>query len=152
MAKQKTAIPIDLVTICSAIIVVAFFFPWVKYGVTYSGYEIPGIARVAAKATSFKSWTGRFDINVYLVYLLYIVPIGAAAVLVLGYLRKPVRIPAMVVAAVPLVGVVYGLIRVGFEIFSYIGIGGWLTIVAATVMALFLSGIIKVPGMPARKH
>jgi len=151
MAKQKISIPIDPITICSAIIVVAFFLPWVRYGVSYSGYEIPDIARLAAKATSLKSWTGRFDINVYLVYLLFIVPIGAAAVLVLSFLNKPVRVVAMIVSAMPLAGFAYGLIKVGFKIFSYIGVGGWLTIIAAAIMALALAGVIKMPGRKGRR-
>ena len=152
MAKNRINIPIDLVTITAAVIVVAFFMPWVKYGVSYSGYEIPGIARMVAKLASFKTWTGHFDINVYLVYLLFIVPLGAVVVLVLSVMNKPARIPAMVVAALPLAGFIYGLIRVGFKIFSYIGIGGWLTIIAAAVMALSLAGIIRLPGRGARRR
>lgn len=152
MAKNKINIPIDLVTISAAVIVVAFFLPWVRYGVSYSGYEIPAIARMVAKLTSFKAWTGRFDINVYLVYLLFIVPLGAAAVLVLSAMNKSVRIPAMVVAALPLAGFLYGLIRVGFKIFSYIGLGGWLTIIAAAVMALALASIIQMPGKSAGRR
>jgi len=152
MAKRKPEIPVNIVTICSAIVVIAFFLPWVRYGVSYPGYEIPDIARLAARMTSFKSWTGRFDINVYLVYLLYIIPVGATAVLILSYLQKPVQILAMVLAALPLAGFVYGLISMGFKIFSYIGIGGWLTIVAAAVMALSLAGFIQMSGKPARRR
>lgn len=151
MAKNKINIPVDLVTISAAVIIVAFFLPWVKYGVSYSGYEIPGIAKMVSKVTSFKSWTGRFDINVYLVYLLFIVPLGAAAILVLGAMNKPVRIVAMVVAALPLAGFVLGLIKVGLKIFSYIGFGGWLTIIAAAIMALSLAGVIQTPGKGTRR-
>jgi len=145
MAKQKISFPIDAISICAVVIVLAFFLPWVKYGVSYSGYEIPGIARLAAKMTSFKALTGHFDINVYLVYLLYLVPIGAVAVIILGVMGKPARYVAMVVAAMPLAGFLYGLISMGLKIFSHIGIGGWLTIVAAAVMALSLAGLIRLP-------
>lgn len=152
MAKNKINIPVDLVSISSAVIVVAFFLPWVKYGVSYSGYEIPDIARMVAKLTSFKAWTGRFDINAYLVYLLFIIPLGAAAVLVLSAMNKPARFPAMVVAALPLAGFIYGLIRIGFKVFTYIGVGGWLTIAAAAVMALALGGVIAWPRKRARRR
>jgi len=152
MAKQKISIPIDLVSICSAIIIVAFFLPWVRYGVSYSGYQIPDIAHLAAKVTSFKSWTGRFDINVYLVYLLFIIPIGAVAILVLGALGKPVRAVTIAVATMPLAGFAYGLISMGLKIFSYIGIGGWLTILSAAVMALSIAGVIKMPGKLVRRR
>lgn len=152
MARNKIKIPIDLITISAAVIVVSFFLPWVKYGVSYSGYEIPDIARMVAKVTSFKSWTGHFDVNVYLVYLLFIVPVGAVAILVLSAINKPVRILTMAVAALPLAGFVIGLIKVGFKIFTYIGPGGWLTIAAAAAMALSLAGVIQMPGKPARRR
>ena len=152
MVKQKLVPKVDLVTISATIILVAFFLPWVRYGGSYTGYEIPDIARIAAKATSFKAWTGRFDINVYLVYLLYLVPIGALAILVLSAVSRPLGIVAMIVAAMPLAGFVYGIFSMGFKLFSHIGIGGWLTIVAAAVMALALAGIIQMPGKLVRRR
>lgn len=145
MAKTKISVPVNLVTLSAAVIVVAFFLPWVKFGGSFSGYEIPDIARVVGKATSFRSWTGRFDINVYLVYALYLVPIGAVAVLALGINGNNSRPVAWVTAAMPLAGFVFGLIRMGFDIFSRIGLGGWLTILAAIVMMLSLLEIVPIP-------
>jgi len=146
MAKKKPALPINLLTLSAAVIVLAFFLPWVKFGGTFSGYEIPGFASAVGKATSLKAWTGKFDINVYLVYALFLVPLGAAAVLVLSFMGKNVRTIAWIPAAMPLAGFVYGLIRAGMDVFSYISIGGWLTIAAALVMALSLLNILKLPG------
>jgi hypothetical protein len=150
MAKNKSALPINLLTISAAIIVVAFFLPWVKFGGTFSGYEIPGLASSVGKATSLKAWTGKFDINVYLVYALFLVPLGAAAVLVFSFMGKSAKQVAWVPAAMPVAGFVYGLIRAGMDIFSYIAIGGWLTIVAALVMLLSLLNVIRMPGSSRR--
>ena len=146
MAKKKSALPINLLTISAAIIVVAFFLPWVKFGGTMSGYEIPDFASAVGKATSLKAWTGKFDFNVYLVYALFLVPLGAAAVLVLSFMGKDANKVAWIPAVMPLAGFLYGLIRAGMDVFSYIGIGGWLTIVAAGVMVLALLNILKLPG------
>lgn len=146
MAKKKPAFPVNLLTISAAIIVLAFFLPWVKFGGTWSGYEIPGFAHSVGKATSLKTWTGKFDINAYLVYALFLVPLGAAGILALSFMGKSVRTVAWITAAMPLAGFAYGLIRAGTDVFSYIVIGGWLTIAAALVMALSLLNILKLPG------
>ena len=145
MARKKKALPIDLFTIGAAVIIVAFFLPWVKLGGTFSGYEIPDIASAAGKATSLKSWTGKFDINVYFVYALFLVPLSAVAILVLGFQRKDVRPAAWVAAVMPLAGLIYGSIRMGLDIFPRIGLGGWLTIAAAAVMLLALLKVVKFP-------
>jgi len=145
MSRNKTALPANLLTITAAVIVVAFFLPWVKLGVSYAGYEIPDIASAVGRATSLRSWTGKFDINVYLVYALFLVPLGAAAVIVLSILAKDARPAAWITAVMPLAGFVYGVIRQGFDVFPRIGLGGWLTIAAAAVMLLALLNIIKYP-------
>jgi len=146
MAKRKISLPVNLVTIGAAIIVVAFFLPWVKFGGSFAGYEIPDIAHMVGKMTSLKSWTGKFDLDVYLVYALFLVPISAAAVLVFGVLGKDVTLPAWVAATLPLAGFVYGVLRQGVDVFPRIGFGGWLTIAAAAVMLLALLKVIKLPG------
>jgi len=145
MARKKSGVPINLLTISAAIIVVAFFLPWVKFGGSYAGYEIPDIARVVGKATSLKAWTGKFDINVYLVYVLWLVPICAAAVLVMKVMGKDASLVAWFPAVVPIAGFLYGLVRAGMDIFSYIALGGWLTIIAGLVMLLALLNIPKLP-------
>jgi len=145
MARKKSALPINLLTISAAVIVVAFFLPWVKFGGSFAGYEIPDIARVVGKATSLKAWTGKFDINVYLVYVLWLVPICAAAVLAMGVMGKDATKVAWFPAVVPVAGFLYGLVRAGMDIFSYIALGGWLTIVAGLVMLLALLNIPKLP-------
>ena len=127
-------------------IVVAFFLPWIKYGSSYSGYEIPDLASSVGRLKSFKAWTGRFDINVYLVYLLFLVPLSAAVVIALSMKGKDSRLVAWVAAVIPLAGLVYGFIRKGADVFSRVEIGGWLTISAAAVMLLALLNILRLPG------
>lgn len=145
MAKKKS-LPINFYTIGAAVIIVAFFLPWVKLGGSFAGYEIPDIASAAGKATSLRSWTGKFDINVYFVYSLFLIPLSAVAIVVLAFQGKDVRPAAWVAAAMPLAGIVYGLIRMGLDVFPRVGLGGWLTIAAAAVMLLALLKVIKYPG------
>ena len=146
MAKSRVTIPVDLVTIGAAVIVVAFFLPWIKLGGSFAGYEIPDIAHAAAKATSLKSWTGKFDINVYLVYSLFLVPISAVLIIAFGAIGKDRRIPAWIAGVMPVAGFVYGFIRLQFDVFPRIGLGGWLTIAAGMVILLALLKVIKMPG------
>ena len=146
MAKSRVTIPVDLVTIGAAVIVVAFFLPWIKLGGSFAGYEIPDIAHAAAKATSLKSWTGKFDINVYLMYSLFLVPISAVLIIAFGAIGKDRTIPAWIAGVMPVAGFVYGFIRLQFDVFPRIGLGGWLTIAAGMVILLALLKVIKMPG------
>lgn len=152
MAKKKLTLPINLVTISAGVIVLAFFLPWIKFGGNHAGHEIPDIASAINKVTSLKSWTGKLDINVYLVYALFVVPIGAAAILAMSAQRKDVTPIAWVVAIMPIAGFLYGLIRLGLDVFSYIGLGGWLTILAGVVMVLSLLGVIELPKKKRRRR
>lgn len=145
MARKKS-LPINFYTIDAAVIIIAFFLPWVKLGGSFAGYEIPDIASAVGKATSLRSWTGKFDINVYFVYSLFLIPISAVAIMVLAFQRKDVRPAAWIAAAMPLAAIVYGLIRLGLDIFPRIGVGGWLTVATAVVMLLALLNVIKLPG------
>jgi hypothetical protein len=145
MPRRKT-LTIDLFTIGAAVIIIAFFLPWVNLGGSFAGYEIPDIASAAGKATSLRSWTGKFDINVYFVYALFLIPLSAVAILVLAYQGKDVRPAVWIAAVMPLAGLVYGVFRQGLDIFPRVGLGGWLTVAAATVMLLALLNVIKNPG------
>jgi hypothetical protein len=146
MAKSRISFPVDLVTIGAAVIIVAFFLPWIKLGGSFAGYEIPDIAHAAGKATSLKSWTGKFDINVYLVYSLFLVPISAAAIIAFGAMGKDRTIPAWIAAVMPTAGFVYGFIRLQFDLFPRLGVGGWLTVAAGVLILLALLNVIKMPG------
>jgi hypothetical protein len=146
MAKPKISIPVDLISIGAVVIVIAFFLPWIKLGGSFAGYEIPDIAHAAGKATSLKSWTGKFDINAYLVYSLFLVPISAVAVIAFGAVGKDRTLVAWVAAVMPIAGFVYGFIRLQFDMFPRLGLGGWLTVAAAVVILLALLNVIKMPG------
>lgn len=146
MAKSRISMPVDLITIGAAVMVVAFFLPWIKLGGSFAGYEIPDIAHAAAKATSLKSWTGKFDINVYLVYSLFLVPVSAVAIIVFGAMGKDRILVAWIAAVMPIAGFVYGFIRLQFDMFPRLGLGGWLTVAAAVVILLALLNVLKMPG------
>lgn len=146
MARKKSTSPVNLLTLAAAVIIFAFFLPWIKFGGSYAGYEIPDLANTIGKLKSFKTWTGRLDINVYLVYSLFLVPVSAAAVVIFNLRGRNAKPAAWVAAVLPLAGFIYGFARRGMDVFSRIEIGGWLTMAAAGVMLLVLLNILKLPG------
>ena len=82
------------------------------------------------------------------VYLVYLVPLTAIGVLVTDFLKTDemiARIVAILAGVVPIAGVIYMLIEGGGEVFSYLGFGAYLTILAAIGMLLATFGIVKSP-------
>jgi len=150
MPSSKVNLPALLVSLAAVAIVIAFFLPWYLRGPGYSGYEIPELVRAFKESTSLKVWTGRFDYRVYLIYALYVIPLGAVVTLVLMALKKKYRYAAWPTALIPLVGFLYGVIAKGPKLFSKIGIGGWITIGAALVMLLALLNVINLPRRTGR--
>lgn len=146
MARGKINLPINLVSLAAIALVIAFFLPWYLRGPGYSGYEIPEIVRAFKESTSFKVWTGRFDYRVYLIYSLYVIPLGAVVTLLLLGLKKKYQYAAWPTAIIPLTGFLYGVIAKGPSLFSKIGLGGWITVAAALVMLLALLKVLKLPG------
>jgi hypothetical protein len=75
--------------------------------------------------------------------LLFLVPLCAAAVVVMGVLGKDYRIPALVAGGMPVAGFVYGLLRAGTDLFPRLALGGWLTIAAGAAILLAVLGVLK---------
>ena len=145
--SQKSNLPLNLASVASIAIIVAFFLPWyLRIGAAYSGFDIPEIVSSLKQATSLKSWTGRFDYRIYLVYALYLIPLGAIATIALSVLRQNYRLAAWPTAVIPLAGFLYGLVTKGQKLLPKIGIGGWITISAALVILLALVDVLRLPG------
>jgi len=150
MPSSKFNLPVILVGLAAVLIVIAFFLPWYLRGPGYSGYEIPEIVRAFKESTSFKVWTGRFDYRVYLIYSLYVIPLGAAVTLILIGFKKRYQYSAWPTAVIPLTGFLVGAINKGSKLFAKIGLGGWITLGAAMVMLLALLGALKLSRQEAR--
>ena len=131
--------------ICAIVFIVAFFMPWVSYDAGFiqvqaSGASIPGtINSLGSVAGESAPWS---------VYLVYLVPLTAIGVLVTDFLKtdeKIARIVTIVAGVLPLAGLIYVLIEAGSIAFSFLGIGMYLTILAAIAMLLAVFGVIKIP-------
>lgn len=119
--------------------------PWVSYDAGFiqvqaSGASIPGtINSLGSVAGESAPWY---------VYLVYLVPLTAIGVLVTDFLKtdeKIARIVTIVAGVLPLAGLIYVLIEAGSIAFSFLGIGMYLTILAAIAMLLAVFGVIKIP-------
>jgi len=131
--------------ICAIVFIVAFFMPWVSYDAGFiqvqaSGASIPGtVNNLVSLAGESAPWY---------VYLVYLVPLTAIGVLVTDFLKtdeKIARIVTIVAGVLPLAGLIYVLIEAGSIAFSFLGIGMYLTILAAIAMLLAVFGVIKIP-------
>ena len=131
--------------ICAIVFIVAFFMPWVSYDtglgtIQASGASIPGtVNNLVSLAGESAPWY---------VYLVYLVPLTAIGVLVTDFLKadeKIARIVTIVAGVLPLAGLIYVLIEAGSIAFSFLGIGMYLTILAAIAMLLAVFGVIKIP-------
>tara|TARA_Y100001970_G_scaffold147465_1_gene181063 strand:+ start:891 stop:1319 length:429 start_codon:yes stop_codon:yes gene_type:complete len=133
--------------ICAIVLLVAFFLPWVSvFGMSASGFSIPGIVSQFSQLGS--SISGESASVPWQVYLVYLVPLTAVGVLVTDFLKTDemiARIVAILAGVVPIAGVIYMLIQGGGEVFSYLGFGAYLTILAAIGMLLATFGIVKSP-------
>ena len=133
--------------ICAIVMVVAFFLPWVSGGgiISFAGYQLPNAAEMLTNLSAAFSESGQGD-TYYSVYLVYLVPLLAIGVLATDYLKsdeKVVHYVAIAAGAFPVVGFVIGLINTGS--LQGLGIGVWLTMLAAIVMLLATFGVIKRP-------
>ena len=132
--------------ICAIVFIVAFFMPWVSYDAGFiqvqaSGASIPGTINSLGSAVAGESAP-------WYVYLVYLVPLTAIGVLVTDFLKtdeKIARIVTIVAGVLPLAGLIYVLIEAGSIAFSFLGIGMYLTLLAAIAMLLAVFGVIKIP-------
>ena len=125
--------------ICAAVIVVAFFLPWVSIGglFSFSGYSIPGMADMVNTFSEADASAGPG-----LFYVVYLVPLLAIGVLLMEYLGNNAKMLSLGAGAFNIAGFIYVLVQMEGQV-SAIGIGLWLTVLASVVMLLGASGVIK---------
>ena len=131
--------------ICAIVLAVAFFLPWISLGgiFSFSGYELPNAAQgLNTMAAAFSE--SEAD-TIYVVYLVYLVPLLAVGVLATDYLKSDKKVAhyvAIAAGVLPLLGFLYMVIDNGMQ---GMAIGIYLTVVAAIVMLLATFGVIKRP-------
>ena len=155
--------------IAAIVLLVSFFMPWlsVLFLGSMSGYEIPGavtkaLEGLAAMQTAFSGFSldgsapapaepAAVDVP-FQVYLVYLVPLAAIAVLVADYLKldeKVARIISVVAGVIPVGGFVYGVIAIQDPeaklAQASLEIGAYLMLLAGIAMLLATFKIIKMP-------
>ena len=131
--------------ICAIVFIVAFFMPWVSYDTGFGTIQATG-ASIPGTMNNLGSLAG--ESAPWYVYLVYLVPLTAIGVLVTDFLKadeKIARIVTIVAGVLPLAGMIYVLIEAGSVAFSFLGIGMYLTLLAAIAMLLAVFGVIKIP-------
>tara|TARA_B100000401_G_C52298238_1_gene481383 strand:+ start:121 stop:498 length:378 start_codon:yes stop_codon:yes gene_type:complete len=112
------------------LIVVAFFMPWVSLGIlSATGFKVASMGGAGT--------------------LLFVIPLLAIVVLandVLSFLDvDKSKYLAYLTAVVPLIYIIYRLIKAGSSFFELASIGIYLTLIASVLMILGASGKIKLP-------
>ena len=132
----------------AAALIIFFFLPWFGAGpFSVSGYSLTTIPSVLNAASASSGL--RTNNSVDLLYVVWLIPILAAITLVLGLTSaKRPRAIAAVTAIVTLL--MFGLVIAagGGDTFRVMGIGSYLTILAAIGLLLAAVGLIKAPARP----
>ena len=112
------------------LMVVSFFMPWVSLGIlSATGFKVASMGGAGT--------------------LLFVIPLLAIVVLandVLNFLDvDKSKYLAYLTAVVPLIYIIYRLIKAGSSFFELASIGIYLTLIASVLMILGASGKIKLP-------
>jgi hypothetical protein len=115
---------------CAIAMICFFFLPWTQLlGINGSGYEL-------SKLGSYGNWA-------------WVIPIAAIvtlAISIAGNEAKPLHI---LTGLLPYVGVAYGLSQAGKDLFHFLAIGVYLTLVAGLFMIMFATGVLGTKGVEA---
>ena len=114
----------------AVLMVVSFFLPWVSLGIlSATGFKVASMGGAGT--------------------LLFVIPLLALVVLandVLSFLDvDKSKYLAYLTAVVPLIYIIYRLIKAGSSFFELASIGIYLTLIASVLMILGASGKIKLP-------
>ena len=114
----------------AVLMVVSFFLPWVSLGIlSATGFKVASMGGAGT--------------------LLFVIPLLAIVVLandVLSFLDvDKSKYLAYLTAVVPLIYIIYRLIKAGSGFFELASIGIYLTLIASVLMILGASGKIKLP-------
>ena len=133
--------------ICALGLIIFFFFPWISIGgfISFAGYEIPDIAKGLGQFAALGSRTGKVDPQIYLYYLLYLIPIFSVLTIIFGMTDKTTKITGLIAGTTPIAALIYALSQIGSDTFEGMAIGAWLTLLTAIAMLLAVAGIIKMP-------
>ena len=95
--------------------IIFFFMPWAQLlGISVSGYDLQ-------KLGSYGN-------------LVWLIPVCSGITIAVGFYGKRQRELAQLTGALPILGLVYALVKVGPDLFHVLGIGAYLTLITALAL------------------
>jgi hypothetical protein len=133
----------------AAALILFFFFPWVTIGfISISGAQIPEVGRALQQATFAFNPSAGVSAEAIFLNAVYLIPILAAATIVMAVTGRDIKIVALATGGVVLLIFVMMLVRIGGSLFQALGVGSYLTLLAAIGIILAALGVIKRPMRP----
>ena len=116
--------------LCALALMIFFFFPWAQvpfFFVNISGYTL-------GKIGSYGNWA-------------WLSPAGGVGVIIVGLLgeERLQRVIGLITGAMPLVALLYGLSEIGQELFHFLAIGAYCSILAGILLIFSALGLIEIP-------
>ena len=120
--------------LCAAAMIGFFFLPWGQlFGMTASGYNL-------SQFGSYGNWA-------------WVIPILAGITLFAAFSGSTNAALPLITGTSPFVGLAYGLVKVGGDIFHILAIGAYLTIIAGAGIVLFaLIAPAAIPSLSKEKE
>ena len=118
LAPKPNLLP-TLVNLCAAGLLLFFFLPWLQLlGFNASGYDMQKLGSYAE--------------------LVWLVPVCAGLTLLAGLYGQRQTVLAQVTGALPFLGLVYALTKLGDQVFHALAIGAYLTLITAGVLLVWV--------------
>lgn len=126
-----------------------FFFPWLSIGgfITISGAQLPEIGRGFAQVTSAFSPNTAPSSEALLLNLVYLVPLLSIATIVMAVTGRDIKVIAQVTGGVTLAVFTVLILRTGLDLFKWLGLGAYLSILGGLGIILVARGLIKMRGI-----
>ena len=122
--------------VCALLLVVFLFFPWIDIGgiVSAAGYQLPGAVRQMAGTLGQAGQPVQVNAQLYLFYLIYLIPAFALATLALNASGFNAKLTSLLAGALPLVLLAIAWAKAGNDLFRILGVGAWLTLIAGLAL------------------
>jgi|ETNmetMinimDraft_13_1059891.scaffolds.fasta_scaffold53167_1 hypothetical protein len=131
--------------IFAIVMLIAFFLPWVNIGgfITVAGYNIPNVLEgLGTFANALNKSGSKTEIPFYF-YLVYLVPLLTIGIIILDLKGIETKRVSILAGALPILTLVYFLVKNGFEIYQVMGIGAYITVIASIGLILGALNVIN---------
>ena len=130
--------PLTPQNICALCLILFFFSPWVSVGgfATVSGFKIPAAVKSLGELAQILDQARAMSYKVYILYILYFIPILGALTIYLNSKRKDSRAVGMVAAAIPIAMLIYMFVVIGADNSIDLASGAYLTFLASAAIII----------------